>query len=94
MRLLQYKEWEGTNSWYCNDTTDLNSIASMWWLPARFLNISPAQFVELLIIKFNPDFIQFDGKTLIYSWKQQKDEAKFRNWINTEAKKKGFTIWT
>ena len=64
-QLLKYTEWQGANGcWYCNDTSDLASPRSLWWAPARMMNISPADYVQWLIKEFKPD-------TIVYN--QEKD---------------------
>ena len=94
MHLLRYEEWKGAISWYCNDTSDLKSIGALWWAPARMLNISPAEFVKLLIDKFHPDYIAYDEErdVLVYSWKKQSDMRLFKNWLNAEARKRKFYV--
>lgn len=95
MHLLKYEEWQGAgNTWYCNDLKELSGLAGFWWIPARMLNISPAEYVELLITKFKPDRIKYyqEQDVLIYSWKNINDCRKFKNWLNAEARKRNFII--
>ena len=94
MHLLKYDEWKGVNSWYCNDTSDLQSIGALWWAPARMLNISPADFVKLLIDQFHPDYILYSQEkdVLVYSWRKQEDMRKFKNWLNAQARKYKFYV--
>jgi hypothetical protein len=58
------------------------------------LNISPAEYVQLLIERFHPDRIKYfeDRDVLIYSWKRLDDCRKFKNWLNAEARKRNFII--
>ena len=93
-QLLKYTEWGETGSWYCNDISDLCSVRALWWAPARMLNISPAEFVELLINKFHPDRIRYfeDTDVLVYSWRKQTDMRVFKNWLNAEARKRKYII--
>lgn len=93
-KLLRYEEWGSSGSWYCNDTSDLCSVRALWWAPARMLNISPAEYVQLLIERFHPDRIKYfeDRDVLIYSWKRLDDCRKFKNWLNVEARKRNFII--
>ena len=96
--LLRYEEWEINGNWYCNDTKELNckdSIASLWYAPARMLGISPAEYVKMLIEKFEVDYISFNDKhwnhgVLIFSWESQSKMRKFKNFINAEARKRNF----
>lgn len=98
--LLRYEEWQGAcGNWYCNDTKELggkNSVASLWYTPARMLGISPAAYIQLLIEKFEVDNIYYggfeywDAGVLIFSWKSQNKMRKFKNWLNAEARKRNF----
>lgn len=93
--LLRYEEWQGASGmWYCNDTSNLKSNAGKWWMPARMLNISPAEYVQLLIERFTPDKINYNQETdvLVYAWKSQSAMRKFKNWLNAEARKKNFIV--
>ena len=94
-QLLKYVEWQGAGDmWYCNDTSDLTSIRSKWWVPARMLNLSPADFVKMLIEKFKPDNIWYSKEhdVLGYSWENINDMRKYKNWLNAEARKRSFII--
>ena len=93
-QLLKYVEWGETGRWYCNDTSDLCSIRAKWWVPARMLGISPADYVKLLIEKFHPDRIKYSEEhdVLVFSWKRLDDMRKFKNWLNAEARKHKFII--
>ena len=94
-QLLKYVEWgDSSSGWYCNDTSDLCSVREKWWAPARMLNISPADYVKLLIEKFHPDRIKYSEEhdVLVFSWKRLDDMRKFKNWLNAEARKHKFII--
>lgn len=96
--LLRYEEWEINGNWYCNDTKELSckdSIASLWYAPVRMLGITPLEYVQLLIEKFEVDSISFSDKhwdygVLTFSWKSQSKMRKFKNWLNAEARKRNF----
>ena len=63
-QLLKYTEWQGSaGSWYCNDTSDLTSVRSLWWAPARMMNMTPAEYVEWLVTNFKPDYIGSEEHT-------------------------------
>ena len=93
-QLLKYVEWGETGAWYCNDTSDLCSVRALWWTPARMLNISPAEYVQLLIERFHPDKIKYSEEhdVLIYSWRKQADMRAFKNWLNAEARKRNYIV--
>ena len=97
--LLRYEEWEINGRWYCNDTKELNcknSVASLWYTPARMLNMELVDYVKMLIEKFEVDHISYSGTqyhdagVLVYSWNSQAKMRKFKNWINAEARKRNF----
>ena len=92
--ILKYTEFQSpTGYWYCNDVSDLAGISGYWWAPARMLGITPADFVALLIEKYQPDEISFNGKTLLYSWKEENygKMHSYLLWINREARNRKFS---
>lgn len=94
-QLLKYTEWQdASGNWLCNDTSDLCSIRAKWWAPARMLNISPSEYVQLLITQFHPDRIKYfqEEEVLVFSWKSIVAQRKFKNWLNAEARKRKFII--
>ena len=94
-QLLRYTEWtDGLGNWYCNDISDLCSVRALWATPAYMLNISPAEYVELLVKKYKPDKIYYnkEADVLVYSWRKQADMRAFKNWLNAEARKRNFII--
>ena len=94
-QLLKYTEWQGANgNWYCNDTSDLSSIRSLWWAPARMLNLSPADYVKWLVDNFHPDQVLYNQErdVLIYSWRKIADMRVFKNKINALARQHKFII--
>jgi hypothetical protein len=94
-RLLRYEPWDdGNGNFHVNDCTDLKSIRGLWWVPARMLGISPAEYVELLIVRFKVDKIKYlqEADVLIYSWNSLQKARDFKNWLNQEARKRNFMI--
>ena len=69
--LLKYKEWEAPYGWHAGDTSDLAHGSNTWWYPARMLDISPADYVVLLIKEFKVSKIRYfkDKNVLIFYWK-------------------------
>ena len=94
-RLLRYEPWDdGCGNYAVNDCTDLKSIRGLWWVPARMLNISPADFVKLLVERFKVDKIKYfqEEDVLIYSWSSLQRARDFKNWLNAEARKRNFML--
>ena len=93
--LLKYVEWQSESGlWYCNDTSDLSSVRSLWWAPARMMNISPAEYVQWLIDNFHPDHIVYNVEhdVLIYGWRKITDMRLFKNKLNALARKYNYVI--
>ena len=67
--IWQVKEWESESGWHCKCVDDLANNSAAWWLPARVLGISPAEFIKLLLTKYKPDdfyFIYIFIKIIMY----------------------------
>ena len=92
--LLKYKEWETPYGWHTGDTTDLANGSNFWWYPARMLEISPVDYVLLLINEFHVDSIRYfkESNVLTFYWKKYSDCNKFTKFINQEAIKRKFMI--
>ena len=93
--LLKYTEWQSASGlWYCNDTSDLASPRSLWWAPARMMNISPAEYVQWLIDNFHPDYIVYNQEkdVLVYAWRKIADMRLFKNKLNALARKYNYII--
>jgi hypothetical protein len=88
--LLKYEEWQSTSGyWHCNN---IAPKIGKWWYVPRMLEMTPAEYVEFLHKNFQPDSIQWDGKTLLFCWKSQAKMRKFKNYVNAEARKRKFYL--
>ena len=87
-------EWESESGWHCNCTDALSKGSGVWYMPARILSISPADFISLLVEKFKPDHFYYNKETGFcnWSWDSQAKMRLYKNWINAEARKKNFQI--
>jgi len=79
---------------YLSFSTDVLSRKDQTWLiPCRILDISPAEYVKLLVNTYNTTLHCNSGATFIGRyWKNQVDERKWRNFINKKAREKGFQV--
>ena len=95
MHIYKVSEWQSAGGrWYCNDVEDLAGISGLWWVPARMLGISPANYVKMLIDTYSPDNISFNKNTLIFSWNKE-NYAKMHRYvldINREARNRKFFV--
>ena len=92
-QLLKYTDWTSPSGFtYCNDVSDLTSVRSLWYTPARMLGITPAEYVKLLVERFRPDILKFGNNELIYGWKDYSKAHTFVLWINREARNRNFIV--
>ena len=96
MALYKMTEWESTCShqWYCNDVSNLAHGSGEWYHAARACNLTPAAFIEMLVKDFHPDKIQYfkDKNVLVYSWNNQVDMRKLKNYVNKQARLNNYQI--
>lgn len=93
--ILKYEEWESNGKWLCGDVSALAAGSNTWWYPCALLNITPIEFVKLLIDKFHCNNIHYTFKNdvLIYKFSTLEDCRKFKNYINKVAREKKFYIY-
>lgn len=91
--IYRMEEWQSsTGKWHCIDTSNFSAGSANWWIPCRILDISPADFVEyLLSFNGNVTWIEKSG-LLLWDFDKQSDMRKFKNTINSIARKKNFLI--
>lgn len=89
-------EWESTTGWHCNNVNDLGGISGEWWVVARLLDLSPADYIKWLIENYKPDYMYFDHdkENFFFHWdKSNYSKAHaFVLYINSVARKKNFII--
>ena len=93
--LYRLEEWQGASGvWYCEHTSSFPANVEKWVIPARVLNMSVDDFLRMLIKDFKPDVITVkeDGSFVSWGWSKQSEMRKFKNFINSEARKKKFQI--
>ena len=93
--LYRLEEWQGASGiWYCEHTSSFPANVEKWVIPARVLNMSVDDFLRMLIKDFKPDVITIkkDGSFVSWGWSKQSEMRKFKNFINSEARKKNFQI--
>ena len=93
--LYQMKEWEtATEKWCCNCVDNLAHDSGVWYLPARILDMTPAAYLEYVVENFKPDNIHVNKEKCLvfFSWNNQVEMRKFKNFINRKAREKNFQI--
>ena len=92
--LFKMSEWEINGKFHCGCVDDLGHDSGVWYLPCRFLDLSPAQYLELVLTKDKPDDVYCDKEKCLcfWSWTKQADMRVFKNAMNAAARKKNFQI--
>lgn len=94
MAIFKMTEWEDTcGKWRCNDVSNLGKDSSHWTHPARILDMNLVSYIQWVYNNFNPEIDFSKEKCLVFfSWKNQKDMRKFKNYINAKAREKNYQI--
>lgn len=92
--VLHYTEWGTSGRWTCGDVSDLAANSNLWWYPCCLLELTPVDYVKLLIEKYNATELRYHFKydVLIYYFSSLEDCRKFKNFINKKAREKNFII--
>ena len=88
--IYQEKEYCIGDFWYSFCVDNLGKKYEQWLVPCRLLELSPAEYILLLVNEYNATV----NYTTFFSrkWENQADEAKWRNFINKKAREKNFHI--
>jgi len=94
-KVWKAEEWQdAAGFWHCNDVSNIGGGSAEWYIPARILGISPAEFIKLLVNTYHPEKISYDKDKcfIFYAWKNQNNMRIFKNFINAQARKVNFQI--
>ena len=89
--IYSVSEWKSpTGHYHCGDMSDLANNSNAWWIPCRILEITPEDYVKMLVDKFKVDYLRYSEEhdILFFSWNNQTAMRKYKNFINKEAKEK------
>ena len=94
--LYKVSEWRSTASglYYCSNIDNMKNGSGSWWLLARVMQMSPADFIQHLIKEYKPDKIKYNPETnfLYFAWTSPENCHKFKLNINKQARKINFQI--
>ena len=86
LELKSYNE-----EFYKHDVSDLGGVSGYWWIPARILNMDPADYILLLKEQFAPDLLKYtENGVLVFGWYNELACRKYKNWINKKAREVNF----
>jgi hypothetical protein len=95
MSLYHCEEWQGASGyWYCEHTSSFPRNVQKWVVPARILEMTPADFLKFLMENFKPDKIihNEDYSFVGWGWNSQAQMRKYKNFINQKARERGFQL--
>ena len=94
--VLHVTEWESSGKYLVSDVTDLPANSGKWWHIANLLSLKPAEYVKLLIEKFNAVNIRYilEKDVLVFYFSTLGEARKFKNFVNKQARDKNFVICT
>ena len=87
--IFKMSEWQSPNgNWNCGDVEDLANNSNAWWIPCRILEVPVEEYVNMLVNDFKVSYIKYfsDKNLLFFSWDNQTDMRKFKNFVNKKAK--------
>lgn len=91
--LYKASMWQGgSGKWFCGDIEDLGNHSGRWWVPCRLLEITPEDYIRMLIDDFNVSNIKYyySSNVLVFSWDNESDCRKYKNWINKKAREANY----
>lgn len=93
--IYKAEEWECNGRWYVADTSNLPKSSNTWWYAPAAANLSPIEYVKLLINKFNVTYIKYtvSADVLIFAFDSLADCRKYKNYINAQARKNNFLTY-
>jgi hypothetical protein len=91
--ILKYTIWESCGRWHAGDVSDLKNGSNYWWHPMRMLELSPEEYIKLLI-KYGATNFSYTAEknVLLYHFNNRKDALSYSSFINKTAKNKNFTV--
>jgi len=79
--------------WHSFCKKNLGKKYQQWMVPCRILNISPAEYVRLLVTEYNA-IIHWspEHRFLGRKWVNHADQRRWRLYINKKARERNFQI--
>lgn len=92
--IYKAEEWNSLNRWYVGDVSALAAGSNTWWYVPRLLDISPVDYISLLI-QYGATGFKYNSKTnvLVFYFPSLEKCRKYKNYINKVARDKNFVIY-
>ena len=93
--IFKLEEWNSNGKWKCGDVSALAANSNLWWYIPSLLNITPVEYVNLLINKYHAIDLHYkiEYDVLMFSFSTLADCRKFKNEINKIARSKNFVTY-
>ena len=93
-KLYKAVEWrDEIGRWHCADTGALERNSGVWYIPARVLGITPAEYVNLVKTKYDADIsFNSDCSFVFVKWENQNKMRLFKNYLNKVARERNFCV--
>ena len=87
--------WECNGKYLCGDVSALAACSNYCWYPAFILDLTPVDFVKLLISKYHAIDLKYQAKydVLIFYFPSLEAARKYKNDINRAARNKNFVTY-
>lgn len=93
MGIYKATEWECARGWTCGDVSDLANNSNAWEHGARILGLTPADFLRLLIEKYDVDIVYSKDYSYVgFFFKSQSKCHEYCLKLNRMAKKIGYEV--
>ena len=99
LNLYQLKEYFGGKYYHATPTPLVSTKkGATWVIPCRILDISPAEWVTMLVKEYNAEIYYSKGdggyyhEIVIPKWKSIKDARAYKNMLNKVARQKEFYV--
>ena len=95
MHVYKADEWQSPNGeWLCGDVSALAADSNDWTYPMQIFNLTPEQYVKLLVYAFNAKvYYSSSANVLVFYFSSLEDCRKFKNLVNKKAREKNFIIY-
>ena len=92
--VYKVEEWENNGRWFCGDVSALAADSNDWFYAPQLLNLTPTEYVKMLIEKFHTEVrFRAEKNVLIFSFSSLESCRKYKNYINKIARDKNFVTY-
>lgn len=91
--ILKLTEWQSeSGAWHCADVSALAAGSSRWEHQPRIWQLSPVDWVKMMIETYHATVTIFDSGMVYFYWDKQSDMRKYKNDTNRRVRDIGYSI--